>query len=682
MRNCQKPVDVDMLNEKSSAAMISNMDIKKIISDVEHLTRKAYLNKFSQLAVEGLGLISCQVLEVVQDNRGLGFSMITRHDLPATDIDLMKIDKNTIVDLQQNGYIVNNLCLSDAAIGVAQDRAAEYLVSLLGIPGDGDRLIGLIAFVSESEIIGDDLLGFYGIFSPRIVAELECVVLGNQLNKSRNDFRYLVETSRDMIWELDLNGRFVCVNRPSIMIYGYYPDEMKGMHFSRLMSTESAKEYDSYLGRSVQGNGVYDIVANHINKHGRPIQIIYNAKPKYSITGELVGYTGTTTDITESVRAQVAIRNNSELFSAILARLPVIFFRVDENGCIVDIRGQGLKRMGVDDMAWVGRPGYGLFVGMDEMIDSALSGKTVHFKSSGSFEGKTWWFYTSMFFDSWTGFGAVGFAVDITDQMESEEKLVHLLKDNRVLAQRLVEIQEEERRNLSRELHDELGQSITAVKSLATAITAAAGDSYSEIRSLGNSIIDLSGRLYEVVNRIMRRLRPDILDSLGFEETINSCLTNSQLERTGVNCKLQIKGNIEDLDEVVQITVYRIVQECLTNISKYAMASNIDVRIERRPGAAPEEPQGADLLIISVVDDGVGMDFGRDATSRVAEPKMGLQGIKERVTALGGDLDIESAPGKGVKIRAVIGLDGRPGAKKADPAPESKLRSISGPASR
>ena len=498
-------------------------------------------------------------------------------------------------------------------------------------------------------------------FGDRLAVEVEAYRLRRTAEKTSNDLRYFVETSRDMIWELDLDGRIINVNRSSIMIYGYYPDEMKGMHFSRLMSHKAAEEYQTYLDRSIQGNGIYDIVANHLNKHGRPIQVIYNAKPKYSVAGELLGFVGTTTDITESVRAQIAIRNNSELFSAILARLPVIFFRVDENGYLVDIRGQGLKRMGVDDMAWVGRPGYGLFVGMDEMIDSALSGKTVHFKSSGTYEGSPWWFYISMFFDSWSGLGAVGFAVDITDQMESEEKLVELLKDNQILAKRLVEVQEEERRNLSRELHDELGQSITAVKSLATAITAAAGDSYSEIRSLGNSIVDLSGRLYEVVNSLMRRLRPDILDSLGFKETINSCLSNSHLERTGVNCQLQIRGKVENLNEVVQVTVYRIVQECLTNISKYAMASNVKVYIERQQQSeAGRTGPGADTLLIRVSDDGVGMDLDADASSSVAAPKMGLQGIKERVTALGGALRIDTAPGKGVVIEAVIDLAAKP----------------------
>ena len=505
----------------------------------------------------------------------------------------------------------------------------------------------------------------------RMAAELERVLLKKSLEKTVIENNYLVETSRDLIWEIDADGFFINVSRSSKKIYGYDRYEMKGKHFTEFMSREEALDFSDYLKQSIQGNGIYDVVSNHINKSGKAIQLIFNVKPKFDYRGICTGFMGSSTDITESVRAQIAIKNNCELFSAILARLPVVFFSVDEKGILTDIRGQGLRRMGVDDLDWVGKPGYGLFVGMDERIDAALSGETVHFESSGTYEGSLWWFYTSMFFDSWSGYGAVGFAVDITDQKEIEVELIHLLKDNRELAQHLVEVQEEERRNLSRELHDELGQTITAVKSLATAITVKSGSGYSEVRSLGNSIIDLSGRLYDVVNSLMRRLRPDILDSLGFDATINSCIDNSQLEKTGVNCKCEIYGDVNDLDELVQITVYRIIQECLTNISKYAMASNVDVSIKREmsdsnmckdmhPAIIEKyKNQSRDLLIISVEDDGIGMDTQNELKSTEKEQKMGLQGIKERVMAIGGNSVIESRKGKGVKIIAILDLSTR-----------------------
>lgn len=507
----------------------------------------------------------------------------------------------------------------------------------------------------------------------RINAEFDRVISRRKIKKFETNLRYFVEISRDLIWEIDSRGFYTYVNRASNSIYGYRQEEMLGHHFSEFMSLAAAEEFNGHLQQSISGNGEYDVITEHLTKDGRPLRVVYNTKPKYNNKKELVGFSGSTTDITESVQAEIAVRNNSEIFSSILSRLPVIYYRMDEKGYLLDIRGKGLERMGVNDMDWVGKPVHGLFIGMDDEINTALEGQTVHFKCKGTFEGQPWWFLTSMFFDNWTGYGAIGFSVDITEQIKSEEKLVHLLSDNRELAQRLVEIQEEERRNLARELHDELGQSITAVKSLARAITTNVGDSYSEVRSLGNSIIDLSGRLYEVVNGIMRRLRPDILDSLGFKETIKSCVVNSQLEKMGINCQLNFYGDIDTLDEIVQISIYRIIQECLTNISKYAMASNVRIDIGReyvdkivtdKFSAIDafdnyDHKNGYDILSICVCDDGVGMDLAKDLIRTDKNSKVGLIGIKERITALGGDLRIESHEGEGVSVRAEIDLNAR-----------------------
>ncbi|MCW8957028.1 MAG: PAS domain S-box protein, partial [Gammaproteobacteria bacterium] len=507
----------------------------------------------------------------------------------------------------------------------------------------------------------------------RLSVELERFQLKRLLKKSEEDYLYLLEASKDFIWEIDKQGIFTYVNKSAMQIYGYRPDEMLGSRYTDFMSRKASADFTENIAQVMEGYSINDWVANHVTKYGNLVQIKYSAKPKYNEYGDIVGVSGSSTDISESIRAQKTIKNNSELFSVILSRLPVIFFRVDKKGYIADIRGNGLRRMGVTDMEWIGKPGYGLFVGMDAMINSALSGQTVIFESKGSFNGEPWWFLTSMFFDSWTSFGAVGFAVDITEQKLGEEQLVHLLNDNRLLAQRLVEIQENERRALARELHDELGQTITAVKSLATAIKAKAGEDYSEIRSLGNSIIDLSGSLYEVVSNIMRRLRPDILDSLGFDAAINNCIEQSQLEMMGINCFVEFEGDLNSLSEVYKITIYRIVQECLTNISKYAMASNVWVVIKREQiedndrrfsntelynnNGLYDYVIKRDILTIYVKDDGVGMDMEEDTKSTDIESKMGLQGIRERVTALNGEVSIESRPGKGVEINAVLDLN-------------------------
>ena len=532
---------------------------------------------------------------------------------------------------------------------------------------------GLIVFASPDVVIEHKtIIDVIETQLPRLSTELERLHLESKLRIYERNYNNLINSSLDVIWETDVSGYITEINSACKEIYGHDAKRMLGKPYTDFMTDTSARKFLKNISVVEDGQSLYNIPSDHITKNFEHIKVSYNVIPKYDNNQNVIGIIGATRDITPTARAQKTIKNNSELFSTILSRLPVIFFRVDEHGYLVDIRGNGLKRMGVDDLEWVGRPGYGLFIGMDEKIDSALSGNTVFFENKGTYNGTPWWFYTSMFFDNWSGYGAVGFSVDITEQKYVEEQLVELLNNNRKLAQKLVEVEEDERRTLARELHDELGQSITAVKSLATVITAGAGKNYNEIRSLANSIIDLSGQLYEVVNNIMQRLRPDIIDGLDFSESIRNCIVRSQLETAGVNCTLEYSGNINNLEEVLKVTIYRIVQECLTNISKHAMASNVSIKIHRGmddgdfigekiidpvpAGNSGKRKSKRDIVQIEISDDGIGMHVEEKMATGKQAKRHGLQGINERVTAMGGMLEISAKPGRGVKVQVVLVL--------------------------
>ncbi|MFW2371809.1 MAG: PAS domain S-box protein [Gammaproteobacteria bacterium] len=655
----------------------SNTDllVQKISKLIGHANGEEYFYQLLKAATQSFGMAIGRLYELLGENKDTLKLLVECFENNPKQLELAELNSSTVNYLLKRGKFTNNSGTQNkfSSDKLLSQIKAESCLSLV-VTNNRDEPIGLLFFAgdkADNEII--EYSEALDLLHGRLSAELERFQLSRLLKKSEEDYLYLLEASKDFIWEIDKQGVFTYVNKSALQIYGYRPDEMLGGRYTDFMSRKASADFTENVAQVMEGYSINDWVANHVTKYGNLVQIKYSAKPKYNEYGDIVGVSGSSTDISESIRAQKTIKNNSELFSVILSRLPVIFFRVDKKGYIADIRGNGLRRMGVTDMEWIGKPGYGLFVGMDAMINSALSGQTVIFESKGRFNGEPWWFLTSMFFDSWTSFGAVGFAVDITEQKQSEDQLVHLLNDNRLLAQRLVEVQENERRALARELHDELGQTITAVKSLATAIKTKAGEDYSEIRSLGNSIIDLSGSLYEVVSNIMRRLRPDILDSLGFDAAINNCIEQSQLEMMGINCFVDFEGDLNSLSEVYKITLYRIVQECLTNITKYAMASNVWVMIKREQLEDNDRRMSngeiynnnglydyvikRDILTIFIKDDGVGMDMEKDTKSTDVESKMGLRGIRERVTALNGEVSIESRPGKGVEINAVLDLN-------------------------
>ncbi len=548
----------------------------------------------------------------------------------------------------------------------------------IGVPlhDSQNQPLGLLAIMHDEPLErAAERQAIVEILATRASAELERLRMQQALVSSEAKYRHLVETSRDLVWALDCEGRWTYLNQAAVRILGYEPQELIGLPFGDLVVEEQPDQSLGLLERALEGEELQDVEVEYRRKDGERGHLLVNCTPQRDEAGRIIGATGTATDISELVKAQTAARNNSELFSSVLANLPVFFFRIDKDATIADIRGHGLGRMGPANGELTGSSLFELFPTREEQIKKALAGETVLFETQGVHRGRQWWFAISMFYDAWRAGGAVGFAVDISDRKLAEERILGLLRENRALARHLLEVQEEERNKLSRELHDELGQSITAVKSLATAISHMDEGKVGEMRSLGHSIVDLSGRLYDFAKNLMHQLRPDVVDLLGLEEALRECIERSQLETTGVTCGLHTSGEIDDLSEVVKITTYRIVQECLTNISKYAMASNVQIRVRR--AAVPVEERrsvtrlrfdggGGDLkqhglyrdtLFINVSDDGVGMDIRAvvDTEDKYSRG-IGLQGIKERVTALGGQLTINSESGKGVDLSVVIDM--------------------------
>jgi len=229
------------------------------------------------------------------------------------------------------------------------------------------------------------------------------------------------------------------------------------------------------------------------------------------------------------------------------------------------------------------------------------------------------------------------YVADITELASMQSELAEALEENRRLSQRSMQVQEEERRNLARELHDELGQSLNAIKVDAVAIRDNSA-TLPEIHRGAVSIIEVSSQVYDVVRSLMRRLRPVALDELGLRSAVQYSVEQWQRRHAGVRCAFTADGELDDLDEQTNITLYRLVQECLTNVAKHAGATQVSISLTR----AVHE------LRFSFSDNGKGFDPSQRPRG------LGLVGLRERAEALGGRLELDSAPGRGVQVKAVI----------------------------
>ena len=229
-------------------------------------------------------------------------------------------------------------------------------------------------------------------------------------------------------------------------------------------------------------------------------------------------------------------------------------------------------------------------------------------------------------------------------RLAAQRELAEALTENRRLSQRYVQVQEQERRVLARELHDELGQSLNAIKVDAVNIRDAAPDS-PEVRRSAQAIIDVSSKVYDVVRTLLRQLRPVALDELGLVSAVQYSVDEWQRRHKPVQCSLSTEGDLENLSENVNITAYRFVQECLTNVARHANAGRVNVSLRR------SEPAGQESRLEMVIDDN-----GKGVDPAVPRTGLGLIGLRERVEALGGRFKIEGKPGAGTRVFAAIPL--------------------------
>ena len=235
------------------------------------------------------------------------------------------------------------------------------------------------------------------------------------------------------------------------------------------------------------------------------------------------------------------------------------------------------------------------------------------------------------------------YVANITEVTLMQTELARALEDNRRLSQRSMQVQEEERRNLARELHDELGQSLNAIKVDAVTIRDRS-ENAAEVQRSAKAIIEVSGQVYDVVRNLMQRLRPVALDELGLRAAVEYGVEQWQRRHPAVRCSFAAEGELDDLSEQMNITLYRLAQECLTNVAKHAQASQVAISLSRLACG----DRSGDEICFSFEDNGRGFDPG------LRRQGLGLVGLRERVEALGGHFHLQSAPGQGTRIRASI----------------------------
>jgi PAS domain S-box-containing protein len=228
-----------------------------------------------------------------------------------------------------------------------------------------------------------------------------------------------------------------------------------------------------------------------------------------------------------------------------------------------------------------------------------------------------------------------GMSTEIEDRKRAENELYRSFEQLRALAARLQRVREEERAKVAREIHDELGQALTAIKiDLASLVHELSPEQSRPLRR--ESIMKLIDETIQTVRRISTELRPGILDDLGLVAAVEWAAEEFEA-RTGTRCRISVPGADVALDPDHATALFRIFQETLTNVARHANATEVSVRLAMENGD----------VSLEVRDDGKGLSEEQLSAAN----SLGILGMRERALLLGGELAINGVHGKGTTVR-------------------------------
>jgi PAS domain S-box-containing protein len=385
--------------------------------------------------------------------------------------------------------------------------------------------------------------------------------------------------------------------------------------------------------------------------------IIANVVPRRDSQGNLTGAINCMTDITERRQAEDALQENQRLLHLVLATLPVGVAVTNRAGDIVLSNATAKQIWGGDEVIASGRERWARSKGYWHDSGKAIAPTdwaSVRALSRGetsltelididTFDGdkKTIQNYSAPIRNAHQQIvGAVIVNEDVTERLRAEKALRESRNRLRRLSQRLLRVQEEERRHLARELHDEFGQLLAAVALHLHGAKMTAGVAAQS--SLDECLV-LIQRAGEQVRGLALELRPTMLETAGLDGTLRWFARQHQ-QRTGI--ATEVEGHLGDVSSELGIACFRVIQEALTNVVRHAGAKHVLIDLSR----------SASALELAISDDGAGFDVKSIFEQAAAHGRLGLAGMKERVQILGGRMVVDSGSGRGTRISVSLPL--------------------------
>ena len=466
------------------------------------------------------------------------------------------------------------------------------------------------------------------------------------LRTSEERFRVFMGNNPAACWIVDEKGRYAYLNRALAEMLDGTEASLAGNALMDLYPDELARDYDEKNKQVLREGRVLESVEKAPRRDGSLGDFATFRFPLRDSEGrDVVG--GMAIDVTERTRMADALKSSEERFREFMDNNPALCWISDESGRITYVNKTYVTSLKLS-LDPVGRHPIELFpthiarghlYGVKAALDKNRSLETQEqlLRQDGTTGDFTVFRFPVVTSDFRRSVGGV--AIDITERLRASRELQEANVRLQALSNRVIEVQETERRQLARELHDEIGQCLTALKINLEGLQRTASEP-AVLTRVAESV-ELSAHTLAQVRRLSVDLRPSQLDDLGLEAALRSIL-NRQAATGNFTGHYESHIGAVTLTDQVQTACFRVCQEALTNIVKHAGARNVWVALETR----------GERLNLQVRDDGKGFDPVASNRRAVAGESFGLLGMHERASLTGGNVEIHSSPGHGAEVRA------------------------------
>jgi PAS domain S-box-containing protein len=477
--------------------------------------------------------------------------------------------------------------------------------------------------------------------------------LGTKLLQSEERWTATLGSIGEAVIATDSESRVTFLNPVAAALTGWQPEEALNQPIGnvlKLVNETSGMTADNEVLRVLKEKQVL-AVANHVDlvtRDGREIAVEHSAAPILAAKGKVIGVVLVFRDVAERRQEQIATAEQA----ALLELTQDSVFVIDMDGTVLFWSRGAEAMLGYTKEQAAGKIAHELLctefpqpfteiiaelvrVGHWEgdLIKTTQDGRRVVVAGRWALQqGKRGQAPRVLVVNS-----------DITERKRGEESLVLQKEQLRALAERLQWVREEDRKQVARDLHDQIGQILTAIKMDMTWMTRHLPESEVEVLDRLRESIQSINDGVKAVRRICSGLRPGVLDDLGLAAAIEWQASEFS-SRNGIKCKVSVPPVDLHLDGDRATATFRIFQECLTNVIRHAQAKTVRVDL----------CQEDENILLVVEDDGIG--FHESGVSN-ALGSLGLLGMKERAQFCGGDVQIFSSPGNGTKVTVRVPVD-------------------------